>query len=598
MKFFLAISLLFPFCAGAQDIPSLIRQEIAKTPNGEFLYKHSDGFRRALELRVAKKLGSRSEITGKGFAELPLAEGGSTIDVSNDEFSQQETSVAISRTDPRRIVITSNDDAMDVRSMPAYTTTDGGANWNTYWIPQVPPPYAPLGDPALIADNSGGFLYAFLLYYDASGLFNLLVTRSSDGTNWTYTAPIISDPTPGDLEDKPSMAIDRDPASPFYNRIYLSWLHIGPILDSCYLDISHSDDGGKTWSKPLAVVKKVCHFAQLKVGKGGKVFLVFSEYSEQDILVNHYFLTSTDGGASFTSDALAGFYNYPYYLGAGITLLKGANGFRAFPYVTYDCDAVTGAIDLVYATYGFAKGKRVAQLFYSRTTNEGNTWQTPVAVGFRGDSTALTLDRFHPWLVTDGGSGKSYLFYLSSERDPKNLLSAPYLWRIGKDDAGIPLDDSDFNPVAVRNFTGDAFIGDYTGADVFNKTFVSAWTENRKGSQDGDIYAFISSNIDSVTADVKRVQVSAKKLAIVSLYPNPSVGNKFAAVFAIPNAGEVKIFLTDESGRRVSNLLTERMDEGVYTKEFSTEKLMPGIYFLSIEATGESVEQKIILVKD
>jgi hypothetical protein len=80
--------------------------------------------------------------------------------ISNDEFAQQETSIAISRKDPNRIVVGSNDDAMDVRSMPAYLTTDGGKSWDTYRIPKVPTPYRPTGDPVVIADNDGGFYYA------------------------------------------------------------------------------------------------------------------------------------------------------------------------------------------------------------------------------------------------------------------------------------------------------------------------------------------------------------------------------------------------------------------------------------------------------
>jgi hypothetical protein len=595
MRFLLIILLLLPLAASAQDIPALIKEEIAKTPNGEFLYKHSDAFRRTIELRLAKKLGLHRDTFVKMNHELPLSTNGRYVDISNDEFAQQETSVAISRADPRTIVVGSNDDAMDVRSMPAYTSTDGGGSWNTYRIPQVPNPYVPLGDPVMLADNNGGFLYAFLLYNDASGLYNLLVTRSADGANWTYTAPIIADPTPGDMEDKPSMAIDRDPASPYYDRVYLSWLHIGPIFDSCHLDISYSDDHGVNWSAPHVAVKDVGYFAQLKIGKGGKVFFAYSDYAEEDVPVLHHFYSSSNGGKTFIPKSTFTFYFYPYYLGPGQTTLKGPNGFRAFPYMTYDCDLASGAIDLTYCTYGFAEGKRAAQIFYIRSTNEGNSWTAPKAIGYIGDSTTLTFDRFQPWLVTDASSAKSYLFYLSSERDTANLLTSAYLERIGKDDDGVSLTDSSFNPLQVRNFLGNVFIGDYTGADVFQNVFVSAWTENRERAEDGEIFAFISNNIDSLQSGIKEIQVSAKKLAIVSLYPNPSANGTITVSLAIPHSADVTVTLTDITGREAATLLQEKMEEGVHTREFSLKNIAAGIYFLTLESAGEKIVQKIVV---
>jgi hypothetical protein len=596
MKIFLLVILLFlPLCAGAQDIPLLIKQEIAKTPNGEFLYKHSDAFRRTIEFLIAKKLGLREDVFSKTSAEKPLATGGNYIDVSNDDFAQQETSVAISRTDPHTIVIGSNDDAMDVRSMPVYTSTDGGVNWNTYRIPQVPEPYIPLGDPVMLADNTGGFFYAFLLYNEGAGLYDLLVTRSADGKNWTYTAPIIVNPVAGDLEDKPSMAIDRDPASPYYNRVYLSWLHIGPIFDSCYLNISYSDDHGISWSAPHVAVKDVGYFAQLKVGKGGKVFFAYSDYTEEDIPVLHHFYSSSDGGKTFLPKHTFTFYFYPYQLGPGMTTLKGPNGFRAFPYMTYDYDLAGGAIDLAYCSYGFAEDKRAAQIFYIRSTDEGGSWSSPKALGYLTDSSTLTFDRFQPWLVTDAANGRSYLFYLSSQRDPANLLTSAYLERIGKDLSGLSLTDSVFNPLQVRNFLGNVFIGDYTGADVHQNVFASAWTENRERAEDGEIYAFISNNVDSLQSGIKQIQVSAKKLSIVSLYPNPSVNGTITVSLAIPHSADVRVTLNDITGREASILLREEMEEGVHTKEFSLKNIAGGIYFLTLESAGEKVVRKIVV---
>jgi hypothetical protein len=488
---------------------------------------------------------------------------------------------------------------MDLRSMPSYTTTDGGSTWDTYRIPKVPTPYSALGDPMIVADNGGGFYYAHLIKDFNSNLSNLLVSYSSNGKNWMYTAPVITKTSTHDTEDKESIAIDRDPASPYYNRLYLSWLHFDSAFYLSGIRIAYSDDSAKTWSKPIVVTQGYRYFSQVKVGKGGKVFLAFSEYSEHgadDDATYHYFLSSTDGGKTFTTDTLAPYFNYPFYLGAGLTLLKGANGFRAIPYITYDIDPISNIIHLVYGDYGYwdhAKNKRSSILRYMQSSDEGKTWSLPIAVGLEGDSSSLKGDRFQPSLCVDPITGKAYLFYLSSENDPNNILYQPYLLRLGTSEKPFALTDSMANPFKTLGTSGDPFIGDYTGIDVYDNTLCAAWTENADLGVKGEIYAFISPNIDSVTSTIKQTKISSKGF---SIYPNPG-SSKRTITFDVKHSADVRIKLFDIEGKFVASLLDEYLAQGEYTKEIVLPPLASGVYSLICTQGDNSTSIQIIITK-
>jgi hypothetical protein len=585
--------LLFPVLLLAQSQRQLrIKEEIAKHPNGSWLYGRSEVFRKTIEHKL-------KQLDAPTAQQAQKITGGNYKNVSLDDFGQDETTVAISRTNKNVIVIGSNDEVMDLRSMPSYSTMDGGNSWQTNHIPKVPPPYSALGDPMIIADNESGFYYAHLIKDFNSNLSNILVSYSSNGTSWMYTAPVITKTSTHDAEDKESIAIDRDPASPYYNRLYLSWLHFDSAFYLSGIRIAYSDDSAKTWSKPIVVTQGYRYFSQVKVGKGGKVFLAFSEYSEHgvdDDTTYHYFLSSTDGGETFTTDTLARYFNYPFYLGAGLTLLKGANGFRAIPYISYDIDPISNIIHLVYGDYGYwdhANNKRSSILRYVQSSDEGKTWSSPVAVGYKGDSSSLERDRFQPSLAVDPITGKAYLFYLSSENDTSNLKYQPYLLRLGTSEKPFALTDSMSNPFKTLGTSGDPFIGDYTGLDVYDGYFCAAWTENADLGVKGEIYAFISPNIDSVKSAIKQTKISSSGL---SIYPNPG-SSKRAIIFDVKHNADVSIQLFDIEGKFVASVLNEYLTEGEHSKEIILPSLASGVYSLVCSQGDVTTSINIVISK-
>lgn len=507
--------------------------------------------------------------------------------ISNDEFAQQETSVAISRADQNVIVVGSNDDAMDVRSMPSYMTTDGGATWETYRIPKAPVPYHAIGDPVVIADNDGGFYYAHLLFDEATGWYNMLVSHSADGKSWMYNSPVIAEPS-GAIEDKEWLAIDHSPTSPAYGRLYLTWtrLHPGDQTKSGTF-ISWSDDTGKTWTEAKRIGSFTGTFTLAQVGGDGTIYVSYSQYSEESDSIGHYMSVSRDFGATFSEHLVARFINYPFSLGIGRPALKGER-LVSFPYLSYDIDAMTGALHAVYGSYDL--DRKAAMQLYTASTDDGATWTAPRIIG---DAATLDRDRFQPWVAVDEVKNIPHMIYYSSERDVKNLLTTVYHARVMNDSIVAQRMGDEFNPLDALDFTGDPFIGDYAGADLSGRTFAASWTQNRAGFKDGEIFVYVNGNIDSLTRGVTSV-IKPARFMIESITPNPVRGSICKLRIVSRISATATLELLDLRGMIILSH-TIRISEGMSDAELALPKLSAGSYFIKLATPMEAIVEKIVV---
>ncbi len=82
----------------------------------------------------------------------------------------------------------------------------------------------------------------------------------------------------------------------------------------------------------------------------------------------------------------------------------------------------------------------------------------------------------------------------------------------------------------------------------------------------------------------------------LSTYPNPSSGvNIIRYRVAVPST--ISIMVVDAQGRKVEELVNEKQDAGVFTVEWDTRKLAPGVYFITALKDGLK-RQSVQLVKN
>lgn len=624
MKSILAILVLF-FVSnvyGQQSVKSprvsaeAFRTEIANTiasyPNGEERYREVDNFRRLIQALAAHKLGMtrddfRDMMQGTKSTSPRPTSFSQVSDISPDTSDENETTVAISRTNPNLIVAGANDlYAMYDSSMPAFVSTDGGRSWQTHYLPVVTQldgqsfPILAFGDPMITCDDQGMFYYSFLISSandnPSSYISDLMVAHSSDGINWTLGKPIVGNKvhTTGD-EDKETIAVDCDPASMHHGRVYIAWRHTS--TPNKY-QLSYSDDHGMTWSKAKSRTSKYGYFEQIRVGKGGTVFIATNSRTiDYAILSNdtgmHGITVSHDGGQNFQEHYFASYSNYPPIQASYLpNSLKG--GIKAYAYTTFDVDPSNNKLYAVYGDYKVpdlpSGGRGYAVQYGVTSTDEGSTWSAPQQIGTPG---MLTVDHFQPWVTFDPVIGKTRVSMYSSEEDRgANQLSR--MVRFDFDAPGIaePLGSDLFDPNSVMNPWGGSFIGDYTGGDAYGGTYVAVWTQNdAQGTTGGDIFAYVSNTTGSGVGS----QINARKVSVSEVYPNPSMTKAARLAVQSSEATSASIRLVDLSGREV--LRTQAtLASGENSIELNLLRLPAGIYRATVTAGDESFERNLIVL--
>ena len=131
---------------------------------------------------------------------------------------------------------------------------------------------------------------------------------TNDGATWT----IGNCAHVGNSDDRESMWVDNNPASPFYGRIYVTWndFAAGQGLYSVF-----STDGGVTWSAAVQIFPTFRRDVQVTTDPDGDVFLATMDEGGGGLngpRVN-WLYRSTNGGVSWS----AGIQMGPSFLGPG-----------------------------------------------------------------------------------------------------------------------------------------------------------------------------------------------------------------------------------------------------------------------------------------
>jgi hypothetical protein len=556
-------------------------------PHGEYLYAHSDAFRKLVDHHILVSLGLYIPSEDKPrSAEQPVGLDTSYVkDVSNNLADQDETSIAINRKTKNLIVAGANDDNMYTSGMPAYYSTDLGKTWKTAHVPLISST-EPIGDPVIATDDSGTFYYAYLLGDPTNYTSTICIAASTDGKKWknlTAVDPIGPITT---FDDKEHITVDCSHASPYYGRIYVVWYGFTDVSSNVGLTINWSDDKGQSWNGDL-LLTDCDNFQEVRTGSHGEIYVSYTYEGD----VGQGMLVSLDGGTTWYSHSVSDFVQYPLVSSIDRTGLKGENGFRAFAYTTFDVDLRTDLLHMVFGSY--LDGAQSAALYYSSSSDKGSTWTAPVPVGVpNGQSSLLYYDRFMPWVSIDQKTGAVYAMYYSSERDPGNLMTSAFRTRLSSAMADAPqsLEVTDFDPTATGTDASGSypFIGDYNGSDAFDSVYAAAWTRNRANHTDGDIYVYVSSPSASGTNAVRSSVVHSDGLWLSALTPNPLRGRTVNMRYYLSVSAAGEFLLYDGLGKKIALLASGVFEEGTNSVSLVLPDLASGKYFIEFRCAGES----------
>lgn len=448
---------------------------------------------------------------GSPFANIDM-----TTEPTIPKMPQNETAVAFNTASPGTAVAASNDYVNG--GLAIYTTHNFGRSWSTVFLtPRVPETgdFCSGGDPTVVYSARDNAFYAaqlcFMRFHPES---EIQVIQSKDnGDHWTgarFSSQVITN-FDGNLEDfdpslffdKELLAIDNNPSSPFYGRLYITYIkfHIQPsgFSDYCPVQLAYTDDvdpnndtdlGDTLWSHTSVVPDNPGGDGEGDTANQWAVPVVDDQggldisYASEDCNTSLdralLFKRSTDGGVSFGPqvqiDKPGQWLDNPDL----DDLLPNKNA-RIPLSPSMDFSPRLGA--LVYVVQNNVNSASSgADITGTFSTDYGATWQNMQNVSHVGSSTsAAPGDQFFPWVSVDK-SGGIHVIWFDNRNDPSNTLIETWeliTKSLSFAPANFDISTASWNPNNAF-FSSGSFIGDYNGLDAVTKNLdYPVWTDGR-----------------------------------------------------------------------------------------------------------------------
>ncbi len=320
----------------------------------------------------------------------------------------------------------------------------------------------------------------------------LIGVSISDNYGASWYDPILAVAKNGFIfNDKEDIWADRNPNSPFFGRVYLTWTQFRDVPGFAEpVMFSFSADGGLTWSRPnqLSIAQNIAFGGRqgsvVRSGPDGTVYAIWEDSdlkgAKQVVQVSH------DGGLTWSKSITIGRVKD---LAAAI---PGSN-FRtdSFASAAVDqrvgsgCTAVDSFCGRIYVSWSDA-ASGAGRIVVTSSSDHGRTWSTPVARSTSGEGYAFFqgLDvapngrvdiGYQALVATDPstyGTGNALIdsYYVSST-DGGTTWSAP-----------LKVSSASSDPAAsAQNNLALQFWGDYNTLASTNGTALFIYTDSRTG---------------------------------------------------------------------------------------------------------------------
>ncbi|HYO49637.1 MAG TPA: S-layer homology domain-containing protein, partial [Chloroflexia bacterium] len=296
-----------------------------------------------------------------------------------------------------------------------------------------------------------------------------------DGQTWHPSVPIIQNQ--GGLQDKEWFAIDNNPASPYYHRMYMMYVP-DPGFGSGVVE-HHSTDGGLTWSGQQPIAGNDTEYTYPVIASDGTVYNFMMENWGFGQTGTVQMTKSTNGGVTWSTPSNVATAFQP------TSPIRQPDQFRFFAILSAAVDPINGNLYVAW-TDNRNFNTNGTDVVYVRSTNGGASWSAVTRLSH--DPTGVVRDHITP-MLTVGADGKLHAFWLDRRLDPNNRLFDS--WYSSSTDGGntwepdtrVSTLSQDLN-VGLPCCAGNYPAGDYWGLDTALDTVYVAWNDTRSGDQD------------------------------------------------------------------------------------------------------------------
>jgi hypothetical protein len=399
---------------------------------------------------------------------------------SGSATTQSETSMALNE-DTGTICAGYNDSYHYSAGGNGFTgfsrSTDGGASFDDRGALGA----GSGGDPSIVWRRADGHFYFAALHTNGLGLWKS--TDDCQSFQWVGMAHS------GFSDDKELMAVDNEPSSPYYGRLYMAFTNFS--ADSRIWALS-SADAGVTWTSGFAISSSSnVQGAWPVVAPNGDVFIGWVTFAGGSFgTVTIDVARSTDGGTSYatvTPPAVGKSRpaNESATNSCGRSALNGNIRYLPSPQLAVGAD---GVLHVVYSYSPNADDD--CDSFYRRSTDNGSSWGPEV----RLHDDATTSDQFFPTLSVGEGNIVSATWY-DRRLDPANLLLDHF--QAFSYDGGVTWQPSQrisdvSTPIRLDPGLATCYHGDYDTHVQTATHAVAQWSDDRNivnGHNDADVFA-------------------------------------------------------------------------------------------------------------
>ena len=394
--------------------------------------------------------------------------------------TQAEPYLAVNREDPLNLVAGWQESRFTdggARANGVAASDDGGLTWIEQLCPNLTPPSGGSWDRASdpwVAFGPGNRTYFCSLVFEADRPENAIGVNASTDGGRTWGPVVLAAFSDDDFNDKQSITVDTSPGSPHFGAVYVAWdanvdTDGDNRTDRQVVLVTHSSDGGVTWSTPAEVRKKGANIGCIpRVGPNGELYLVWTGGPLNFRKKYIYFAKSVDGGETWSK-------------ARRITRSRpaGVDGFRTGEFLpSFDVDPATGAL---YVAWADARFTGVDQVALISSTDGGNTWSAPRRVSDGpDDAAAFTI------AVAARPGGHVAISYYSLRNDPAREFLVDVFAQVS-DDGGATFgaarlaSSRTFDIRAAAQSRG-YFLGDYIGLAGSTERFHLLWVDTTQPS--------------------------------------------------------------------------------------------------------------------
>lgn len=512
---------------------------------------------------------------------------GSNYIIYPSNVSQTETFIAKHPTNKNILFVTANTITFQPSffvSEGVYATTNGGNSWFGSDTCNGANILFHQGDPGITIDKNGKFILSRLGRQPFYGIYSHHST--DNGLNWSSQKQITRDGE--SLYERASIVSDNNPSSPFYGRIYATWIRLAGNFP---VEFSYTDNIEQNWSNKIVVnsFTQRSSGADIEIGLNGEVYICYalvtnvSPFNETAI----GFAKSTNGGLNWV-------VNNNAFEVTGITgVLPTKSNIRVngLPRIAVDKSnsPFRGNIYIVTTQRNRLPAGSDPDIILVKSTDNGSTWSNPVRVN--QDNFNNGKIQYFPAIDIDDYGSVNIIYY--DDRTTTSDSASVFLSR--STDGGLTwndykISDRNFKPVPIGGL-GQGYQGDNIDIiSVENKLF-PVWMDNRTGN-----YQIWTVPISFSPNFINENDIAPDFFSLEQNYPNPfNPTTRISWQSPISAHTTLKVF--DILGNEISTLVDEYREAGKYHIDFNgvdTRRgvsIPSGVYFYQIKI-GNFIETR------